>query len=198
MKKLLFISTVLTILLLPNTSATKSRTQVKKPIDYPKYSTTVELRITADDEKIKNEVYSYISREVRSLGDVRETNDNDGDWLIWIIAHKVHLATGEYVGFALSTVISRRCYMAEVFALLKKLDALSKKEKSYWPPNYALSGLYWLRHHKIVIGSQSNLQELCQKTIIDFDAEHLRPDRERYERFRQQQLIKQSTFQRAK
>jgi len=196
MKKLLLISIILIILLLPNTSATKSPTKIKKPVEYPKYSTTVELLITATDEKTKNEVYSYISREIRSLGDVRETND--GDWLIHIIAHKTHIETGEWVGFALSAVILRRCRIAEVVAILEKLERLKEKQKSCWPPTYASSGLYVARHHTIKTGAWGDLKELCQNTIINFDAELLRPERECYERFRQQQINNKLTFQRAK
>ncbi|HYX40486.1 MAG TPA: hypothetical protein VE821_02250, partial [Pyrinomonadaceae bacterium] len=69
----------------------------------PKFSCRISLDITADD-KIKGEISSYISRELRSLGDVVIT-DADPALKVEIVAIEVH-SENSSIGYAFSVIVS--------------------------------------------------------------------------------------------
>lgn len=156
-----------------------------------KYSTTVELRIVGDKE-IKNEVYSYISRELRALGDVREAKTTEAHWIIDIVAlANYEKTTKRLIGFTLSVVILEQFPLPFDYAFLKtatenklsenECEMLIRRLKPYF------QGFFLLIHdHFVFVDDHTRLQELCQDVAIRFDAKHLKPDRELHEKLKKE------------
>lgn len=140
-----------------------------------KHSTTVELRIGGHEET-KNAVYSYVSRELRSLRDVRVVKDN-GDWVINLVALKDKNTLGRQIGFTLSIVILERFRLRLYEPLLFK-GKLNEKANEYKLLEKITSDLYRYIDHGVQSGGTNDLQYLCQETVADFDAQHLKPERE--------------------
>lgn len=153
------------------------------------YSTTVELRIGGNEE-IKNAVYSYVSRELRSLRDVRVVKDN-GDWVIDLVALQDENTLGQQIGVTLSVVVLERFRLRLYNSLLVKgklneKAKLSEKANEYKLLEIITSNLYRIIAHRVQIGGPNDLQYLCQETVANFDARHLKPERE----FRQEMIDK--------
>lgn len=150
-------------------------------IEQIKYSTTIKLVISADDE-IQNQVYSYISRELRSLGDVTVVED-DPQWIIQIVAIQRKSKSGHKLGYAFSEIILspfRPIYLKNLFCEndYKSLQAFTKD-------------LVEVEGHRIRIYPEGQLQDICQELVADFDVEHLKPEREFLEEvLRAKEIIK--------
>lgn len=149
-----------------------------------KHSTTVGLDISAHDE-IKNQVYSYISRELRSLGDVKLV-ENDPNWTIQVVAMQIENKLKVKTGVAVSVVIIKRryvvktlLYFCENFLEISPQELMEKKgidlEKSF---TILTDSLKDIRGHSLRVGSTEDMQSICQGIVADFDAEHLKEDRE--------------------
>jgi len=165
----------------------------------PKYTTKVRLDIAANEE-IKNEVYSYLSRELRSLGDAKLVEDNP-DWTIKVIALQIKTKAGYKSGITLSVVITKR--LSEQAILKEGLEA-ARQEKllldelisepdsrnsesllsmaSFWHNRLEyLANLNTIHAHWLMVGDTKDLQHLCQGIVADFDAEHLKTDRKMWQ-----------------
>jgi hypothetical protein len=70
--------------------------------ELPKFSASVTISVSAN-ELIEQEVTSYISRELRQLGDVMIV-DEGFRWQLGIVALEANLTDGKKSGFVLSTV----------------------------------------------------------------------------------------------
>ena len=143
----------------------------------PKYSTTVKLAISGDDE-IRNEVYSYISRELRSLSDVQIVKDK-GEWVIQVVALQEQSKTGRTVGVAISSVtlkpLLRDRYV--LFILLPQIRA-SLSDTDYQHLLACLLESQYVRGHQVYSGSPEDLKTICQKIVANFDANSLKEARE--------------------
>ena len=152
------------------------------------YSTTVKLDISATDE-VKNQVYSYISRELRSLSDVKVV-ENDPNWTIQIVGGQVKNKLGENMGVALSVVILKRTYVVEGLLALSEnvlqINLQELMEKKSFDLKKAFinltSGLSDIRGHLLRVGSTEDMQNICKSIVADFDAEHLKVEREMFQK----------------
>lgn len=125
--------------------------------------TTARVRLTvAGDENLKGEVKSYLSRELRSLNDILITDENL-DYELRVIAMNASTTAQRDVGIILSVTI------------LKPLQAFRKivgdKNENY-DSDFSIFLIDWLR-----IGGNSDLRQLCQSIIADFDSDFLEHDR---------------------
>ena len=170
-------------------------------VEPPKYSTTVKLDISCQEE-IRNQLYSYLSRELRSLVDVKPVEDNP-DWAIQVVALQIETKAGYKRGMAFSVVISRRLSESSILKesleaarqeklLLQKVISESDSRKSesllkaanlWHNRSEYLANLSTIHAHWLRISSIEDVQRLCQEIVADFDAEHLKTDREMLQLF---------------
>lgn len=144
---------------------------------FPKFSTTVRLSITAD-EPLQNQIYSYISRELRSLGDVEIVNQ-DAEWVINVVAMTVHSKSGTELGVAFSTVVLGS---SQTLKVLVDISELSKKEREAF---YTMIPLYCtFNGHSLETGDKEDIKTLCHVIVVDFDFDHLKPSRETHQRYK--------------
>jgi hypothetical protein len=188
-----FLILLLAVVLLPNSVSGNGKTEI------PKFSTTVQLSIAASDE-IRNLVHSYLSRELRSLGDVKLVEDNP-EWIIDIIASQVKDKTGYVGGVEFSIVIIHRYDQETVEMLLRAVKAALQINSEDWEKlketkQYAdLEILFkqlsdgnrsYIVHHSLRAGSTKDMQTICQEIIADFDTEHLKKERQTFLRAQQE------------
>ena len=143
-------------------------------LKFPKYSARVKLQITAPEE-IRNQIDSYISRELRSLGDVQIITD-EPDFVISVLAIVVDNRAGYKAGFALTDVILRPCQNKAKF--WKMLFGQSLSEKQYATLEGMTADLYRFEDQHIRVSALTDLQGVCQEMVADFDTKHLKSERE--------------------
>lgn len=180
-----FLILLLAAVLLPNSISGNEKTEI------PKFSTTVQLSIAAPYE-IKNLVHSYLSRELRSLGDIKLV-ENDPEWIIDIIACQVKDRTG-YVGGVMFSVVIEKRYRMPVELLMSTVRSAFRITSDDW--NKLKETRQYLEeafteidtacnfkdlvHHKLRTGNSRDMQSICQEIVADFDAEHLNKQRETF------------------
>ena len=133
------------------------------------FSGRVALRI-AGEENIKNQIESFISRELRSLGDVVITTD-DPRWLFFISAINIPAQDGSVYGIAVSSMVFK--FFDNTFIL----DLVSSDLAEFVA--LITSGLY----EKIVdfnmhLIPSDNIDEICKEIVTNFDINVLKPARD--------------------
>jgi len=182
------LSLISALLIVAFMSISTADSEKVKALKSLKHSTTVGLDISAHDE-IKNQVYSYISRELRSLGDVKLV-ENDPNWTIQVVAMQIENKLKAKTGVAVSVVIIKRRYVVKTLLLMVEnvfqispQELMEKKsvdlEKAF---KNLTDGLKDIRGHSLRVGSTEDMQSICQQIVADFDAEHLKQDREEFKR----------------
>jgi hypothetical protein len=176
---------------LPVTVSAEEKFEAKK------YSTTVKLVISAQEES-ENQIYSYISRELRSLGDVKLVKDNS-TWTIDIIASQIKDKTGYIGGITFSIVILKRfdipveSLMLAVRAAFgispehleksRELRQFMEEQFNFLEETFTeintTCNISNIVHHSIRAGDNKDLQSICQEIVADFDAEHLKKERDK-------------------
>ena len=129
--------------------------------------------VVSADGSTKSRVESFISRELRSLGDVVVTNDNP-EWTFSIVVIEPKLENGRRVGIVLSTVILRR--FNNTMTVYNTRD-----ERKEFVSNIT-SNLYSLPDHLLNMGT--DLREICSEIVADFDSDKLKDARETKEIFK--------------
>jgi hypothetical protein len=140
----------------------------------PKFSCRISLDITADD-KIKGEISSYISRELRSLGDVVITG-TDPALKIEIVALEVNSGNSS-VGYAISVLVSKPI---DSFALDLIASAPSSSEDKQF-----MRGVYLdyrkLVSHFVQTGPHSDLPLTCKKIVTTIDSDAIEGERKMWQ-----------------
>jgi hypothetical protein len=196
MKRYALTIPVLLAVMFLSTAGNESQKQIREAIDMFRHSTTVQLRIGGDKE-ITNDVYSYVSRELRSLGDVEVVKDN-AEWIFDINAHRIQakwvkdwlldIKLSEEItarqtkesferpfGFSLSSVLLKTSRLSSDTLKYIFEGRINEKDCKYIIKLY--DDACWFQDH--VAGSGPDLQSLCQSLIASFDAVYLKPERER-------------------
>jgi len=136
--------------------------------DIPPFSGRVQVVVDAN-ENIKAEIESYISRELRSLGDIIVTDD-EPRWILDILAIESK-KTGDYTtGIVLSIVILEpynNKFLIEQVNPKYKADALLET-----------MGLSEYTAHSVRTGPTDSLRNICNEVVADFDSKHLKQARE--------------------
>lgn len=193
---LLSISALLTMALWPIIVDGNEKAKIPKYLTQ-EYTTTVRLEISASEE-IENQIYSYFSRELRSLGDVELVEDNP-EWIIHIVALQAKDRTGYIEGVIFSIVIEK-VYEIHVEDLLSAVKIIFKISDDDWKElkekrqsleelftlistdNNVRDNIRDLVSHSLQIGSSHNTQNICQEIVADFDAELLKKERDTWRR----------------
>lgn len=132
----------------------------------------VALSVSAD-ESIKGRIESYISRELRALGDVTQTKENS-EYDIGIVALKSFSKSGYQTGIVLSITIH--------YKFDNQFISFSFKEESMEIGLELTSGLYFYPDHWLRIGATEDLKSICSGIVADFDSQILQERRETYQR----------------
>ncbi len=133
------------------------------------FSGRVGVYVSAN-ENIKGEIESYISRELRSLGDIIVTDSNPR-WILNIVAMELLTKGGYKSGVVLSVIILEPFDNGLVKTLLvdktdRQMCVLLTSNLYYYPKGH------WLR-----VGAPGDLRNLCNGIVADFDTEYLKPAR---------------------
>ncbi|MBO2568535.1 hypothetical protein [Shewanella algae] len=136
--------------------------------DLQPFSGRVQVSVSASDT-IKGKIESYLSRELRSLGDVVVTDDNPR-WILSIVALESESKSGYKTGVELSVVILEPFNNQFVVNMVpeKSKDLVSGMTSSL----YSYSG-HWLR-----VGAPEDLRSICNGIIADFDSSELKEARD--------------------
>ena len=123
----------------------------------------ISVRVSGDPG-ITNLVKSFIGRELRTVKDVRVTN-NGPDWVFHVITVAVKLKEGVTTGYGISAII------LEPF----KSDVLTPLlDKRHIDRGHRLTAdLYSVKKHMINIGSKEDIRNICAKMVADLDKEFL-------------------------
>ena len=128
------------------------------------FTCKVKVAVSGSDN-IKGEIKSFISRGLRSLGDVIVT-DNNPDWLLSIVELETSTKNGYKSEVTLSVVIlvpyDNKYILNEVSEESKKYISLST------------SDLYSFKEHWLRVCSSEDLRNLCNGIVADFDTEYIK------------------------
>ena len=192
---LLSISALLTMALWPIIVDGNEKAKISKYLTQ-EYTTTVRLEISASEE-IENQIYSYFSRELRSLGDVELVEDNP-EWIIHIVALHAKDRTG-YIGGVIFSVVIEKVYEIHVEDLLLMVKGTFQISDDDWKKlkekrqsleelftviitdNHIRDNIRDLVHHSLRTSSH-DIQNICQEIVTDFDAELLKKERDTWRR----------------
>lgn len=140
----------------------------------PPFSGRVSVSVNAN-ENIKGEIESYISRELRSLGDIIVT-DNNPRWVLNIVALEVSTKGGYKSGVLLSIVI------LEPFDSSLLMDLVGDKNKQNKQLIYVMTlDLYSFSGHWLRVGAPEDLRKICNAIVADFDTEYIKPARDSWQ-----------------
>lgn len=138
------------------------------------YKVTVEVA-SSDKDGIKNEVISYIGRELRSLKDITIV-DSEPDAAISIIALKVqNKHSGITTGYALSILATEPISESAARTLISQLaksDDVSTRPPLLTSLEEAIISLFTkreeIKHHSLLTGP--DLKELCSDAVTKIDS----------------------------
>jgi hypothetical protein len=139
-----------------------------------KYSTKVKLDVVAPD-KIKDEVRSYLSRELRSLGDVTIIEDKPS-WSISIIIVPTDTVSGQHLGYAYATLVTQPLH-TDYLDKYAKCDADSKEML-----RGALETGEIIYRFNVQTSATDELQEISKKLIAEFDSRFLDEERKSWQK----------------
>jgi hypothetical protein len=126
------------------------------------------LNITADNE-LKNELTSYISRELRALGDV-SISEYSNDYEINIISGASKSQNGKLFGYVISFVIKK--------PFDKETIRTKLKEEYQRDSLVELDNLYDILEYSLIATPPNGLSAECQSLVANFDTNHLAKIRE--------------------
>ena len=149
------------LILLPLISQSQSK---------PRFS--VRLKISAQGD-MKSEIESYISRELRSLGDVYLV-DNDEAYRIGIIAFELINTGGRKDGYAVTALITST-FPTDLLATVLSSHGVSKDGVKTWRD---IADEHE-RVERFILDTcgRSDLRKVCEQIVIDFDTKILEPIR---------------------
>jgi hypothetical protein len=131
--------------------------------DAPKFHASVSLAVSAPDS-IKREVTSFLSRELRELGDVTLV-ESGGNAELQVVVMEL-TSDGENLGFAFSVV----SFLHLPPWLVEKLSVSGPSgelDKGF------VADLVTVPDHWLKVGGSGDLKVLCQKVVATFDTEVL-------------------------
>jgi hypothetical protein len=143
-----------------------------------KWVSRVEVDVSADDGEIKQQVNSYISRELRSLGDV-EIGDGKPYLRLSVLAVKLTSVPGYSLGFMLSVVVMRPVNLDFLkTTCFSHLDAKGQELcEGLTKDSEVMLG------HFVRIGGSQELQNLCKGAVAKIDNDYLDPERKGWQQF---------------
>jgi hypothetical protein len=125
------------------------------------------------DESIKGRIESYLSRELRALGDVTQSKDNY-EYDMTVVALKTQSKGGYETGVVLSVTIHQKFENEYLSSFFKEEN---KKAGIEWT-----NGLYFYPEHWVRVGANEDLKSICSGIIADFDSQTLQKRRDSYQK----------------
>jgi hypothetical protein len=136
-----------------------------------KYSSTVQLLITCDDDSMKNQFSSFVGRELRALGDITIV-DAKPDIVITSVIVKHTGVTQAINGFSVATLITSPESTGSLDLIKDKLEPWIL----LFLKNEMAEGSNILKFD-LRIGSLRDLKSISEELVADFDAKILNPRR---------------------
>ena len=151
------------------------------------------------DKDIKQDTESYLSRELRSLGDVTVTTpdvDLVEDCLLWCNIKELRMVSGKLTGLVFSVVYCERqnveglyTVQGDIYGLLEEIktireselpDRLIARTAILWAEMSQILptiGKYSMQYSSLYAGRPDSLRTLCEMAITDFDSNFLKEKR---------------------
>jgi len=143
----------------------------------------IKIRISVIAPKnIKELISSYMTRELRQLGNVAIV-DHNPDWHLAVTAVELKNNRGIRTGVALSLIISTPLtdsFVKPVIKAIEKETSLSRQTEILNTTPLSIIRSNWLR-----VDSDNEIKKLCQGIVADFDTEYLEVDRKNFQRLRE-------------
>lgn len=124
----------------------------------------VGLSVSSSDERLKNEITSYITREFRALKDVEIVNSSQ-EIELQVVVVPARTINGTSLGFGISYIVVRP------FNKDRLRNMLSEEHKS--DPLTGMDSLLYLSDHQLELIPNDRLATSCQSLVANFDTEHL-------------------------
>jgi len=141
----------------------------------PKWDARIEVRVSAAPKDLQELIESYITRELRALGDVAVVQDKPG-WILSIVAvtSESNAPIPVLRGYALSIVLLQpiKPDVLKIYAQKK----LSEEKMNGLVSTYATDTYRYL-HHSIDISPASDLQTRCKEIVAMIDTKFFQPER---------------------
>jgi hypothetical protein len=132
----------------------------------------LEFRVKLDvrgDESLENRIEKFLSRELRALGNVIQSEDKY-EYDITILGAKLQNVIGDEMGIVLSVNIHTK---------FDNIAFSSMFKKEFMKEGIALTNdLYYYPKHWVRSGSVHDLQSICRRIIADFDSQILQKQRD--------------------
>jgi len=140
--------------------------------DLQPFAGRVQVAVSASDS-IKGKIESYLSRELRSLGDIVITDDNPR-WILSVVALEAESKGGYKTGVVLSVVI------LEPFNNQFVVNMVPEKTKEL--VSGMTSSLFSYSGHWLRMGAPEDLRSICNGIIADFDSIELKSARDLWQK----------------
>ena len=131
----------------------------------------LEFRVKLDvrgDESLEDQIENYLSRELRDLGDVIQSEDN----------YRYHITV---LGANLKNTVGNGVVVLSVSVHIKfdNLTFSSMLKKEFVREGIILTkGLYYYPKYWVRSGSVHDLRSICRRIITDFDSQILQKQRD--------------------
>jgi hypothetical protein len=138
-------------------------------------------RVTVDASRIdvKNDIFSYINRNLRSLRDIDIVSVNS-EYDVSIVALQTSTTTGYTTGYAISTVVLQPI---NAESLEKVLEASKTDENAIgFLKDFYGAKVAFLQQY-LQVGSTSDLPEMCQRIVTKIDGDVFQPSRESFQKW---------------
>lgn len=135
------------------------------------------IHVSCLHETTKNEIESYVKRELRKLGDVEINKDYAYTHGLDIQAHKNLIAGTTSISFVLveyvETIQSLKPYLPEKQLMEIRMQMIAVGDSNGISPTYIESRL------RIHNPQWQELSDICKEVIVDYDVKYLEKIREK-------------------
>jgi hypothetical protein len=142
------------------------------PRDPLAFSVRVQLDVSAQKD-MERRVTDYLTRDLRSLGDVLLVETNP-EWVLSIIAAELESQSGDKTGVVLSITLLAP-FDDRFFKEYVIPDCAQKGPRVKHFIDLSLADLYQLRDHWVEVGP--NLESVCSSLTANFNKRHLEEQR---------------------
>jgi hypothetical protein len=142
---------------------------------------TMKVRLSVDAAPaLRDEITSYLGRELRSLQDIRIV-DQDADYILYVGAMTVSTKAGATIGVAISAVLVVPYKFEHITGLLTNMT------QDQWHALEASTvGQVFIDQTALFAGALGDIPELCKKIIVRLDASSFEPTRKALRLFERQ------------
>jgi hypothetical protein len=144
-----------------------------------RWSARVQVEVSAPTNDLRDQLVSYITRNLRSLGDV-EVVDTNPTFKISIVSLSNTLMSGQSGGYTISTVILKPLDATQVDLMLKSMDT---PEVIVNMVSIMTTDEVEFKDHLLNTGSVYQLPAMCQDLVTSLDSRVFENERKQYRGF---------------